>query len=140
MPEPRTVTYPASLICGCFLLLSGYSALAGDIWILVNTRASTLSVMEGDREKLVFEDIAIGRYGKTYFKKKGGITEADVLDLRGGENTGIAGLLTECGVPCKVDDVENDGRLVDDRGLVDDWGLVDHRRLVHGAYPPDRRA
>ena len=71
MPEPRTVTYPASLICGCFLLLSGYSALAGDIWILVNTRASTLSVMEGDREKLVFEDIAIGRYGKTYFKRRG---------------------------------------------------------------------
>ena len=45
--------------------------MAGDVWILVDTRASTLSVMEGDREQLVFEDIAIGRYGKTYFKHRG---------------------------------------------------------------------
>jgi murein L,D-transpeptidase YafK len=71
MPEPRTVPFPAALFCGCFLLLAGYSAMAGDIWILVDTGTSTLSVMEGDRVKVVFEDIAIGRYGKTYFKHRG---------------------------------------------------------------------
>jgi murein L,D-transpeptidase YafK len=71
MPEPRTVPFPAALFFGCFLLLAGYSAMAGDIWILVDTRTSTLSVMEGDRVKVVFEDIAIGRYGKTYFKRRG---------------------------------------------------------------------
>jgi murein L,D-transpeptidase YafK len=71
MSEPRILPFPAALFCGCFLLLAGSSVLAGDVWILVDTRASTLSVMEGDREKLVFEDIAIGRYGKTYFKRRG---------------------------------------------------------------------
>jgi murein L,D-transpeptidase YafK len=71
MPEPRPFTQIAGLFCSFYLLLAVHAVMAGDIRILVDTRAATLTVMEGDTEKLVFEDIAIGRYGKTYFKNRG---------------------------------------------------------------------
>jgi murein L,D-transpeptidase YafK len=71
VPELRSLIHPASLLCSFFLVLAGHSAVAGDVWVLVDTRAATLTVMERDREKLIFEDIAIGRYGKTYYKMQG---------------------------------------------------------------------
>jgi murein L,D-transpeptidase YafK len=61
------------------LLLSGTLALpvtadgaaSKGLWVKVDTRAATLTVMQGDKPQEVFRNIAIGRYGKTYFKKKG---------------------------------------------------------------------
>jgi len=46
-------------------------AQAGSTRIVVDTRAGTLSVMRGDTVIKTFPDIAIGRYGKTYFKRQG---------------------------------------------------------------------
>ena len=46
-------------------------SLAASIHIVVDTRDETLSVMRGEKVIRTFEDIAIGRYGKTYFKRKG---------------------------------------------------------------------
>jgi murein L,D-transpeptidase YafK len=40
-------------------------------WVLVDTQAGTLSVMQGDRPTLVFRDISIGRYGATLDKRQG---------------------------------------------------------------------
>ena len=43
----------------------------GDIWLDIDTRSSTLKVMDGDEPKLFFENIAIGRYGTTRDKRQG---------------------------------------------------------------------
>jgi len=40
-------------------------------WVLVDTQARTLSVMQGEKPALVFADIAIGRYGATLSKRRG---------------------------------------------------------------------
>ena len=53
------------------LVSSGSPVLAGEIRVLVDTKADTLVVMKGDRVIRSYENIAIGRYGKTYFKVKG---------------------------------------------------------------------
>ena len=47
------------------------ASLAASIHIVVDTKDETLSVMRGETLIRTFEDIAIGRYGKTYFKRKG---------------------------------------------------------------------
>jgi L,D-peptidoglycan transpeptidase YkuD (ErfK/YbiS/YcfS/YnhG family) len=47
------------------------ASLAASIHIVVDTEDETLSVMRGETLIRTFEDIAIGRYGKTYFKRKG---------------------------------------------------------------------
>lgn len=50
-------------------------ALAGNVGaeprVVVDTEAGTLTVLEGDSVIERFEDIAIGRFGKTYYKRKG---------------------------------------------------------------------
>ena len=53
------------------LVACGSQAHAGGVRILVDTRAETLTVMRGDTVITAFPDIAIGRYGKTYFKRQG---------------------------------------------------------------------
>jgi len=46
-------------------------AQAGSARIVIDTRAATLTVMRGDAVIKTFPDIAIGRYGKTYFRRQG---------------------------------------------------------------------
>jgi murein L,D-transpeptidase YafK len=54
------------------LVSGGSPALAGgEIRVLVDTRSDTLRVFKGDRVIRSYENIAIGRYGKTYFKVRG---------------------------------------------------------------------
>ena len=53
------------------LMVCGSQAQAGSARIIVDTRAETLTVMRGDTVIKTFQDIAIGRYGKTYFKRQG---------------------------------------------------------------------
>jgi|GEM_PF-302253 len=56
---------------GLALPLAGHGASASGVWLRVDTEDATLTVMKGDKPQEVFRDIAIGRYGKTYFKKRG---------------------------------------------------------------------
>lgn len=59
-------------LCGLLLLLAAVSHVeAGNTRILVDTGAETLTVMRGNTVIKTFADIAIGRYGKTYFKQQG---------------------------------------------------------------------
>ena len=51
--------------------LAAQGAAPGGIWLRVDTRDATLTVMKGDKPQEVFGNIAIGSYGKTYFKMKG---------------------------------------------------------------------
>jgi len=61
-----------ALRAACLLLLVCASqAQAGNIRIVVDTRAETLMVMRGDTVVQAFPDVAIGRFGKTYFKRQG---------------------------------------------------------------------
>lgn len=50
---------------------AGSVVLAGEIRVLIDTKSDTLQVMNGDRVVKTYENIAIGRYGKTYFKVRG---------------------------------------------------------------------
>ena len=60
------------LLCTILVaLLLPTASLASSIHIVVDTEHETLSVMRGEIVIRTFEDIAIGRYGKTYFKRKG---------------------------------------------------------------------
>jgi lipoprotein-anchoring transpeptidase ErfK/SrfK len=56
---------------GMALPLTGQGAAASGVWLRVDTQDSTLTVMKGDKQQVVFKNVAIGRYGKTYYKKKG---------------------------------------------------------------------
>jgi murein L,D-transpeptidase YafK len=56
---------------GMALSLASHGARTNGIWLRVDTQDATLTVMKGDTSQEVFRDIAIGRYGKTYYKKKG---------------------------------------------------------------------
>jgi L,D-transpeptidase catalytic domain len=56
---------------GLALPQAGHGAEANGVWLRVDTRVATLTVMRGDKPQEVFRGIAIGRYGKTYYKKKG---------------------------------------------------------------------
>ena len=49
-------------------LLAG-PAWAAETWLLVDTRAMTLSVMRGTKPVQVYQDIAIGRFGTTTAKR-----------------------------------------------------------------------
>jgi murein L,D-transpeptidase YafK len=61
-----------SAVITTLLWLPVLSALAADeIRLLVDTDSRTLSVLQEGREVDRFEDIAIGRYGTTWFKRKG---------------------------------------------------------------------
>jgi len=64
--------YLRRLLAGVLLLLSAVAPLpADDIRILVDTNSRVLQVLRGTRVVATFEDIAIGRYGKSYFRRKG---------------------------------------------------------------------
>jgi len=51
--------------------LVAHGAAPNGIWLRVDTQEATLTVMKGDKAQEVFSNIAIGSYGKTYFKMKG---------------------------------------------------------------------
>jgi len=51
--------------------LAAQGAAPKGIWLRVDTRDATLTVMKGDKPQEVFSNISIGRFGKTYFKMKG---------------------------------------------------------------------
>ncbi|MDH5551863.1 MAG: L,D-transpeptidase [Nitrosomonas sp.] len=53
------------------LLFFHLPASANDIWIDVDTVKHTLTVMNGDEVEATFENVAIGRFGTTYFKMQG---------------------------------------------------------------------
>jgi len=61
------------LVLGGLLVASstGSTVLAGEIRVFIDTKSDTLQVMNGDRVVKIYENIAIGRYGKTYFKIRG---------------------------------------------------------------------
>ena len=61
------------LALGGLLVVSstGSFVLAGEIRVLIDTKSDTLQVLNGDRVVKAYENIAIGRYGKTYFKVRG---------------------------------------------------------------------
>jgi len=71
MLKPR-LSFRLPILVGCLVLLLACRVAAADgVWIRVDTQDATLSVMKGDKVQVVFENVAIGRYGKTYFKKRG---------------------------------------------------------------------
>jgi len=71
----------SSLFTGIFavvvwILLTSQVSVGQDnrldnIRIVIDTKAFTLHVLQGDREMLVFSDIAIGRYGTTLDRRRG---------------------------------------------------------------------
>jgi hypothetical protein len=66
-----------SLLFGCILagllvlLPVAFEASAAGVRIYIDTDARTLQVLEGDRVIATFNGVAIGRFGKTYFKMRG---------------------------------------------------------------------
>jgi len=62
-----------STILSLLLFVSGDSAAKQDLdtWILVDTRKMVLSVLEGDKVRRTYNDIAIGRAGTAADKKQG---------------------------------------------------------------------
>jgi len=66
-----------SLVSGCILagllvlLPAVFGVSADGMRIFIDTDKRTLQVLEGDRVVATFNEIAIGRYGKTYFKTRG---------------------------------------------------------------------
>lgn len=65
---PNSFTYRLILLIG--LILSSQPIQANDdIWIDVDTTAHTLSVIQGNATKAIFKNIAIGRFGTTWFKR-----------------------------------------------------------------------
>jgi len=74
--KPFTGGMPASLkrfllVCLLVLVPAGSPLLAEGIRVLIDTETDSLKVMQGDRVIRSYENIAIGRYGKTYFKVRG---------------------------------------------------------------------
>lgn len=62
----------ACVLAGLLILLPvTYQAAAESIRIFVDTDRRTLQVMQGKRVVATFNGIAIGRFGKTYFKTRG---------------------------------------------------------------------
>lgn len=59
------------LVRSSLLALLPAVSLAAGVHIVVDTEDETLRVMRGDKVIRAFEDVAIGRYGKTYFKHRG---------------------------------------------------------------------
>jgi murein L,D-transpeptidase YafK len=58
--------------CGMLAVASsGTPVLAGEIRVFIDTKSDSLSVMDGDKVVRTYKNIAIGRYGKTYFKVRG---------------------------------------------------------------------
>ena len=53
------------------LLVCPVSGGQNTSWILIDTKALTLKVMQGDKEAVTFTDIAIGRYGADTDRRRG---------------------------------------------------------------------
>jgi len=61
----------ALLVLFAMLPLAARTAVAEkDIWILVDTRARTLSVLQGEKVRLKYSDISIGRAGTAHDKQR----------------------------------------------------------------------
>jgi len=72
MAKQRCVPFAILLAGAVLLLLAGRPAAASNgVRIFIDTEARTLEVMQGERVIATFNDVAIGRYGKTYFKVQG---------------------------------------------------------------------
>ena len=69
MRRPRVLT-SVMLLLAMLTVTPPAAAQDGEIWVLVDTRAMTLSVLEGDSVLRVYENIAIGRGGTTADKRK----------------------------------------------------------------------
>ncbi len=59
----------SSKIIVLILFFLSFNVNADEIWLDVDTTKHTLIVMQGDEVQQIFENIAIGRYGTTWFKK-----------------------------------------------------------------------
>lgn len=59
----------SSAFCLFFLSILSFNVSANDVWIDVNTTEHTLTVMQGNRVEQTFENIAIGRFGTTWYKR-----------------------------------------------------------------------
>lgn len=71
-PDIGDPSVPWLALCAC-LLLALVTAAAADTerWLLVDTQASTLRVMQGERPQVTLHEIAIGRYGTSREKRRG---------------------------------------------------------------------
>jgi len=58
-------------LIGLLVPSTGFPVLADEIRIFIDTESDTLQVLKGDTVIRSYENIAIGRYGKTYFKVRG---------------------------------------------------------------------
>ncbi len=54
------------------LIFSSQSYANSEVWIFIDTLEQRLSVMRGDKAQLTFNNIAIGRYGASSSRMKGG--------------------------------------------------------------------
>jgi lipoprotein-anchoring transpeptidase ErfK/SrfK len=71
MSKQRMPVY-ARILAGLLVLLAfAFEAGAAGVRIYIDTDTRTLQVLEGDRVIATFNGIAIGRFGKTYFKTRG---------------------------------------------------------------------
>ncbi len=62
----------ACILAGLLILLPArFEAVAGGVRIFIDTDKRTLEVLQGDRVLATFNEIAIGRFGKTYFRTRG---------------------------------------------------------------------
>jgi murein L,D-transpeptidase YafK len=68
---PQYLRLQRRLLAGVLLLLVVAPLAADDIRVMVDTDSRLLQVLRGSRVVATFEDIAIGRYGKSYFRRKG---------------------------------------------------------------------
>jgi len=71
MLKQRPLVYGCILAALLALLPVAFEAAAAGVHIYIDTDARTLQVLEGDRVIATFNGIAIGRFGKTYFKMRG---------------------------------------------------------------------
>jgi len=53
------------------LLVLAFPAAAAEVRVVIDTESDTLQVLRGDTVVRTYDNIAIGRYGKTYFKVRG---------------------------------------------------------------------
>jgi lipoprotein-anchoring transpeptidase ErfK/SrfK len=66
----RFATVGLGLLLSAVTAFPAVAAPGADRWIDIDTRALTLTVMEGDRVRRVYENISIGRAGTTTSKRR----------------------------------------------------------------------
>jgi L,D-peptidoglycan transpeptidase YkuD (ErfK/YbiS/YcfS/YnhG family) len=64
---------PRAVLLAWILLVLATAAAAAQTerWLLVDSRALTLTVMDGERPQLTLHNLAIGRYGASRAKRRG---------------------------------------------------------------------